>query len=284
MNDELSVVIDPMGWPMRGLINPQWHLNRMKLVARSAGSLLWKHCEVRPLPQIVVYPRKDWPHCDFELDSKGRIRIGLHTSLNSYAQQAYQFAHEFCHTIANHSREGQRHDARHANHWLEESFCEAASLFALRRMTEEWQAHKEFAAWTTADKKPYAPSLLAYAQDQINKANALLPLDQDFRTWFESQEQFMRGHPVAIEKDKKTKDALRENYTAIASRLLPLLEARHENWEALSYLNLTPHGDNKPLAEHLADWKVACPERLKPFIEDLERLFLPSVTKVQDAA
>ena len=79
-----------------------------------------------------------------------------------------------------------------------------------------------------------------------------------------------------------TRDELREDYTVIASRLLPLLEANPENWEALSYLNLTPHRDNKPLAEHLADWQAVCPDRLKSFIQDLERLFLPLVVEVDD--
>jgi len=233
MNDELSVAIEPFGWPMHGLNNLAWHLNRMKLVARSAGGQLWKHCEVRPLSQIVVYPRKDCPHCDFNLDSKGRVRIGLHTSPNSYAQQAYQFAHEFCHAIANHSRDGQRHDARHANHWLEESFCETASLCSMRRMAEEWPTHKEFSTWTT-NGKPYAPSLRSYAQHQVDKAYTKLPSKNGFHEWFEEKEQFMRDHPIAIENDKGTRDRLREDFTVIASRLLPLLEANPENWEALS--------------------------------------------------
>jgi hypothetical protein len=211
----------------------------------------------------------------------------LHTSPNSYAQQAYQFAHEFCHAVAIHSREGQRHDAKHANHWLEESFCEAASLFSLRRMAEEWPTHKEFSKWTTNDGKAYAASLNSYAQGQLDKAHAKLPLNKDFQEWFEGEEKFMRDHPIAtvdIEKDKPTWDKLREDYTVIASRLLPLLEAVPESWEALSYLNLTSHRDSKTLAEHLADWKAVCPDRLKPFVEDLERLFLPPIIKVKVAS
>lgn len=94
----------------------------------------------------------------------------------------------------------------------------------------------------------------------------------------------MRDHPIALERDEKTKDGLRADYMVMASRLLPLLEANPENWEALSHLNLTPHRDNKPLAEHLADWKAVCPDRLKSFMQDLERLFLPPVVEADDVA
>lgn len=278
MNDEPSVAVEPLGWPMPAKRGARVDLNSIRLVAISSGSQLWMHCDVRPLSQIVIYPRKQGPICDFKLDAKNRMRIGLNTGLNSFSQQAYQFAHEFCHAIANHSRHGQRHDARHANHWLEESFCEAASLFSMRRMSEVWPDHKEFSKWT-ANGKPYAPLLHAYAQDQLNKAFAKLPTDKSFREWFNGKEQFMRDHPIAFLEDKMTRDGLRDDYTVIASRLLPLLEANPENWEALSYLNLTPYRDNKPLAEHLADWKAVCPNRLKFFIEDLELLFLPPVVK-----
>ncbi|MCB0117249.1 MAG: hypothetical protein KDD84_24285, partial [Caldilineaceae bacterium] len=287
MNDEPSVVLEPIGWPMKGLNDPQWHLRRMKLVARSASGQLWKHCEARPLAQIVVYPREKGPRCDFERDAKGRIRIGLNTRPLGYAQQAYQFAHEFCHVVANHSRGGERHDARHANHWLEECFCEAASLFSLRRMAEEWTTHSEFSFWTTDKGESYAFSLNSYAQDRINDVYAVHPPNKDISEWFKGKEQLMRDHPIATvdsEKDNAMWNELRGNYNVIATRLLPLFESNPENWEALSFLNLTPHRDNKPLAEHLADWKSACPHKFNSLVEDLERLFLPPVTGDDNAA
>ncbi|MFZ4595796.1 MAG: hypothetical protein ACOYOF_16165 [Verrucomicrobiaceae bacterium] len=96
-------------------------------------------------------------------------------------------------------------------------------------MANEWQTHKEFSTWTT-NTKPHALSLRSYAQDQIDKAYAKLPPNNVFREWFEGRERFMRYHPIAVEKDKQTWNSLREDYTVIASRLLPLLEANPENW------------------------------------------------------
>lgn len=281
MSAELNIVVEPLGWPMEGLRNPPWHVNRVRLVAASSARSLWRFCEPRNLAPIVVYPRKEGPLCEFKHDSRGRARVGLNVKPNRYDQLAFQFAHEFCHVMAIHSRVGQRHDVSHSNHWLEESLCETASLFALRKMTNEWEQHSDFSTWKTGDGRPYSSSHQVYAQKRIDSALARLPSEQDFDPWFKEKEQFMRDHPISIENDKGTRDRLREDFTVIASRLLPLLEANPENWEALSYLNLTPHHINKPLADHLEDWKAVCPDRLKPFIEDLKRLFMPPLTTVE---
>ena len=276
MSGEPSVVVEPIGWPVPAQGSSRPNVNPLRMVTSSAAGQIWRHCDDRPLPQIVIYPRNQGPHCDFKRDTKDRVRVGLKTALNLYAQQAYQFAHEFCHVIANHSRENQRHDAEHANDWIEECFCEVASLFALRRMAEEWPQHKSFWSWTTAAGEKFAPELHAYAQKQIEKALVRLPLDQDLLGWLESREQFMRDHPVAIEKDKQIEAELREDYTVIATRLLPLLEANPENWEAISFLNLTQHKDGKLLAEHFEDWKAVCPEKYRQFVGSIERTFVPS--------
>ena len=101
---------------------------------------------------------------------------------------------------------------------------------------------------------------------------------------FERREPFLRDHPIAIEKDERVEKQLRDDYTVIATRLLPLLEVNPESWEAVSFLNLTPHQDNKPLVEHLDEWKSACPAQHRPFVASLEHLFLPSNPRKAAAA
>lgn len=296
MSAGVNIVVDPQKWPLKGLTNPPFHMKRLRLVAASSSEQLWRYCEPRDLAQIVVYSRKEGPLCDFNRDSKGRIRIGLNaypdpdipaasgSSLNDYSKMAFQLAHEFCHVIAVHSREGQRHDNRHPNHWLEESLCETASLFALRKMAVEWPQHPEYAHWTTGEGKPYAPSLQTYAQNRIDSALLRVAFEEDFQAWFERREPFLRDHPIAIEKDERVEKQLRDDYTVIATRLLPLLEVNPESWEAVSFLNLTPHRDNKPLVEHLDEWKSACPAQHRPFVASLEHLFLPSNPRKAAAA
>jgi hypothetical protein len=64
---------------------------------------------------------------------------------------------------------------------------------------------------------------------------------------------------------------VRELNNVVASRLLPVFEADPSGWEAVSYLNLGRRGAAKDLslAEHLADWREACPARHRPFVTRL---------------
>jgi len=276
MCSELRIKISPAGWSWKGLQKPAFHLRRVRLVATSASSQIWRHCQPRSLDEIVVDFRTDGPVCDFKRDSKARIRVGLCTKPNSYDQLAYQFAHEFCHVIANHSRGGQHHDASHANQWLEESLCEAASIFALKNMTDEWNNHREFATWKTGDNNTYYPCLLAYAQGILESTKERLPDGGDFQAWFEGRRQFLQSNPIALQDNKQVKEELRNDFKVIATRLLPLLEANPENWDSVSYLNFAPSNNYLTLADHLTAWKAACPDKHLKFVESVESLFLLS--------
>ena len=77
--------------------------------------------------RIDVYHRTDHPQTDFEKSADDRITIGLTASGTHWAQYSFQFAHEFCHTVANFSNNPGGRYPLHENFWLEESLCETAS-------------------------------------------------------------------------------------------------------------------------------------------------------------
>jgi hypothetical protein len=107
---------------------------------QSAAFEIWRHCPHTRLDGIDFCYRPDHPQTNFERTSNGRIGIGLSARDTHWAQYSFQFAHEFCHALANYSNNSQRmvRYPRHANLWLEESPCETASLFALRAMSRSW--------------------------------------------------------------------------------------------------------------------------------------------------
>jgi hypothetical protein len=148
------------------------------------------------------------------------------------------------------------HNGNHANQWLEETFCETASLFALRAMGRSWITAAPYEHW-----RNYAKSLTAYAQQRLDDPKHQLPASQTFAQWFAETEK--------VQRTKWT----RENNTIIASRLLPIFEAEPAGWDALPALNLCTREPQKPLVRFLQEWKENAPPRHRPFIEKVAAVF-----------
>ena len=114
------------------------------ILLRSAGFELWRHCPRNQLGGIDAYYRPDHPQTNFKRTPSGRIAIGLAARDTHWAQYSFQFAHEFCHALANFSNNSQRlmRSPLQVTFWLEESLCERTSLFTLRAMTRSWRTKK----------------------------------------------------------------------------------------------------------------------------------------------
>lgn len=192
-------------------------------------------------------------------DKKGRISIGLASQDTRWSQFAFQFGHEFCHALAQHSGTGKRgwHNLRHANMWFEESLCETGSLFTLRRMTESWTGNPPFPGW-----RGYAPAFAQYAAARLALPQHRLLANIQFPVWFRENEAALRGNPVLRDKD-----------TIIASQLLPLFEAEPAGWEALCYVNLGTRDAKKPFTKHLGEWQQNAPAELRPFVAKIAAVF-----------
>jgi hypothetical protein len=186
------------------------------------------------------------------LHDNGRVVIGLNTGGRLWAQYAYQFSHEFCHGLMDHANNWRRlwHSGDHANQWVEETFCETASLFALRAMGKSWQTKPPFGNW-----KDYAKHLTAYAQDRIDDPKHQLPAGKTFTAWL--------GEVLPVQRKKWT----RENNTIVAKQLLPLFEADPSGWDALPTLNLCAREPLKTLARFMEEWRTNADEAHKGFVD-----------------
>jgi hypothetical protein len=228
-------------------------------VLQSAGAELWRHCPRTQLDGIDVYHRSDHPQTDFRRSPSGRIAIGLAGHDTYWAQYSFQFAHEFCHALANFSNNPQQliRYPPNANLWLEESLCETASLFTLRAMSRSWRTAPPYPAW-----RGYAPSLNAYVEERIALPEHHLPAGTPFLVWFHENHYAMRQNPD-----------MRDRNTIVAIRLLPIFEAEPRGWEALAFLNRGSPDANKSLAQHFAEWRSLCPKDLRPFVTRLAAVF-----------
>jgi hypothetical protein len=228
-------------------------------VSQSAALELWRFCPHTELGGIEVYYRPDHPQTDFKRTPSGRIGIGLSVRDTHWAQYGFQFAHEFCHALANYSDNQQLvvRYARHANLWLEESLCETASLFALRAMSRSWRTNPPYAAW-----RNYAPWLNDYVEKRLASPEHHLPAGMPFLVWFHENEAVLHHNAD-----------MRDRNTIIAIQLLPIFEAEPSGWEAITFLNRGSHDRKESLAQRLAEWRSQCPRDIRPFVTRLAAVF-----------
>src|SRR3984893_14613967 len=217
----------------------------------SAAFEIWRHCPRTQLNGIDVYHRTDQPQTDFKRTPSGRIAIGLAARDTHWAQYSFQFAHEFCHTLANFSNNPQRlmRSPPQVNFWLEESLCETASLFTLRAMIRSWRTAPPYPSW-----RDYAPWLNAYSERRLTLREHQLPAEKSFLDWFQEHQPALRRNSTIWAWN-----------TIIAIHILPLFEADPRAWDAVTSLNRDCTGTNESLADHHTECRSQCPEDLRPF-------------------
>jgi hypothetical protein len=220
----------------------------VEAVLRSAGRALLRHAPQAAIPPLEIRPRGG-PIVLFERTPTGAVRMHLNTGGNLWSQYAFQFGHELCHVLCRFDRD------RTAHKWFEESLCETASLFVLRRMAEEWSHDPPYPNWRT-----YAPRLADYAEKRL--AASPLHAGDSLAEWFRAHHDRLVSRPTD-----------REQNLAVASALLPLFEARPSRWAAVEWLNAGGPQEPRPFREHLLDWRRHAPPAHAADIEAIAAAF-----------
>jgi hypothetical protein len=233
------------------------------VILRSAASELFRFCPHTHLDGIDVYYRSDHPEIDSKRTPGGRIAMALSARDTHWAQYSFQFAHEFCHALANYANSSEQTiaDTPNSNLWLEESLCETASLFSLQAMSRSWEISPPSPAL-----RGYAPWLADYVRQRLALPGYRLPARTSFSLWF-------RQHQPGLRKDPGHRDW----NTIIARQLLPIFEAEPAGWEAVTFLNRGPSKGDLSLSEHFAQWRANCPDRLRQFVSKLAIVFAVSL-------
>lgn len=221
----------------------------------SAAGELFRHFPKRSLKPIVVEP-SGGPIALYKRGAQGEYQVRLDTGDNLWSQWTYQFAHEFGHILSNYD------EVKHQNKWFEETVCEVASLFVLRRMADTWSKDPSPASW-----KRYAPHLRKYAEERIEKAK--LPDGMSLPQWYETN-----ARPLARD------GCDRERNTLLAVQLLPLFEEAPEHWEAITWLAKAKTGHSGSFAEFLKAWQTQCPEKHHTFVAGIAAKFAIDLDKV----
>lgn len=232
----------PEGWG--GASTPD-----IKAVLGSAMTELWRYFPGRKLEGIVVTRGHDGPIVHYKRNDLKEIVIQLDTEGLYWCQYAYQIAHEFCHILCGFDEDWK------GNLWFEESLCETASLFVLRRMAETWEKSPPFEVW-----KSYAPNFKEYADDVMNRRTVVA--ESRLADFYRKNQSRLAANPVD-----------RELNGAISRLLLKVFEAKPDAWEAVTWLNSSPSRSGETFEAYLTKWKKAAPERWHGFITDLAKRF-----------
>lgn len=235
----------------------------VEAVLRSAAGQLWTYFPDRRIEPFVVLRGYEGPIVHYQRNVLGEIVMKLDTHDLYWCQYAYQFGHEFCHILSNFD------DDWKGNNWFEETMCETASLFVLRRLAREWEERPPYPNW-----KSYAPQFRQYAGDVMDSRSQVGSAHLG---------DFFRKHRRELEATPRD----RALNGAMAVVLLGIMEGAPASWEAMSWLNSSPSRPGETFPAYLEKWWLAVPPKHKPFVEEIIRRFdlpLPGSAPASPAA
>ncbi|MCP8689448.1 hypothetical protein [Marinobacterium sedimentorum] len=213
---------------------------------------------VAPL-RIRVMPRNGSPRVLYERGADGEYLVLLSARDQRWYQYAYQFSHELCHILSNfdHKNSNDSGEVVTGNQWFEESLCETASLFTLRRLARSWEQQPPSRNWIG-----YAPVFAAYAQHLLEQQHRHLAGNTTLANWYRQHEESLQATPYQRDKNE-----------VVATQLLALFERDPMRWRAIRHLNPLRGSAEKAFADYLNDWQSACPVQVGGIVQQTRALF-----------
>ncbi len=185
------------------------------------------------------------------LNDSGEFVVRVSIRGNQWARLAYQFAHEFCHVLAD-----LRTWTVDRLAWIEECLCETASLFALRDMAKVWAHTPPYPNW-----RDYSSALATYASERISDAAHSLSPGLQVRDWLTERITLLEVDPNR-----------REDNTIIAKELLPIFEADRTAWRVVRHLHSASRSIAVSLAQFVAGWRQSCPMEARAAVDSITRV------------
>lgn len=243
----MSIIIIENNWGTASIENIQ-------KVLESAYTELTSVCATEVTYPIRVKHRidGDTPLTLYNRSSSGEYVILLAISDMYWDQYAYQFSHELCHILSNHDK-----NKGNKCRWFDETICELASLFTLRRMVASWSITPPYQNW--AD---YATKLREYADKYLKSEERAMPKGHNLQTWFTVHRSQLETNPYN-----------RKLNGLIANILLPVFEHNPIIWRTVIYLNTYDLSDNDSFEVFLNKWKQEVPINLQEHVKVISDMF-----------
>lgn len=226
----------------------------IEAVLYSTAAVLLEHFPGRRLNPIVISYSPEQPMTLFERGPGNSHQVQLSATGEQWPRYAYEFAHELSHILMNYDHHAGARSAS-VNQWFEEAVCEAASLYALKRLTAVWESRPPQAKWAA-----YAPEFERYGERFLRESHRRVSGNVSLAQWFSRNEDALRSTPY------------RRSYNeVVATLLLPIFEDDPAFWDAIGYINLEPRRDT--FRGYLETWRDNAPDDYKGGILHIMGLF-----------
>lgn len=208
--------------------------------------------------KIRVVPRGGSPRVLYERGRDGEYVVLLTARNETWFQYAYQFSHELCHIVSHFDhKERQGDEVISGNQWFEESLCETAALYTLKRLAESWADAPPARQWMG-----YGPLFASYAEFLQAQPHRRPVTNQSIDQWYRENRAALEANPYQRESNER-----------LATALLPLFERDAGRWRAIAYLNADTASATKDFADFLGDWYLACPSEAREVVQQTMALF-----------
>ena len=254
-----SLALSP---PINVKVESEWGgavLADVQAVTDSVVTSIMPYVDLAHVEPILVRNEPAGPITFYKKGEQGQTVIALEVNGAYWSQIGLQFSHELCHVLSNYDLAPNNISKQM---WVDETVCEAFSLFALKQMAEQWKTNPPYPNW-----KDYAPQLLAYREQRLQEPHRQLPTGMTYSQWYAQHKDELSANPEAEQR------RLNE---VVATKVLALFEANPENWNALRYLNLGDDRSDKSLNKFLSDWEHNTPEKWRAPITQLKAELLGS--------
>jgi hypothetical protein len=229
-------------------------LSDVEAVARSAAAGLAAFDDDESIGIVLeaTASEDDPPITLLAANTSGEFVVRLNVRGNLWARLAYQFAHEFCHVLA---------DPRTLTFdrftWIEEALCETASLFAIRDLARTWLVEPPYPNW-----RDYSASLADYEAEHVSDPARSLRPGEEFSSWLVDRLPLLEIDP-----------GRRDDNTIVAKELLPIFEKDRAAWRAVRFLHEWRRGSPEAsLADLMHGWAEACPAKHRRSVESIAML------------
>lgn len=244
-------------------------LRDLQVVLDAVAGELAAHFPKHTRGAIRVVPGGTNPAVLFEKGPGGEYLVELSAQDGRWYLFAYQFSHELCHIYSNYdNRISLNGEAVSANQWFEESLCEAAALYTLRRLAATWETSPPSKKWIG-----YAETFARFSERLFSEPHRQLPPNHSLAAWYREHQEELRANPYLREQDE-----------VVSNLLLGLFEQNPDDWGAIAYLNAEMTDAADGFEQYLDAWCQACPERYRRITEQIMALFGSSPSRPTLAA